>query len=168
MKIEDWDANRVARAIQGRGTSTRIGRGRHVVRAQIHERVKVYHAAGHVVSPLESLWTEVNEEGVRGPPSHDHDLGGGVVLEEHGHGGARTDRSVPALVRVEAKNSVFTKQGTGAAEQEFGELVCKEQGGGDRAEQSVGGPAWNGAEDALDCSYKTVDGAEEGVFGPFL
>lgn len=71
-------------------------------------------------------------------------------------------------MRVEAKNVVSAKQGTGAAEQEFGELVGEEQGGGDRAEQGVGGPARDGAEDALHGSHKSVDGAEEGVFGAFL
>lgn len=91
MKIENRDADRIAGAIQGRGTSAGIGRGRHVVCAQIHEGVEIYHAAGHVVCPLECLGTQVNEEGVGGPSAHDHDLGGRVVLEEHGHGGPGTN-----------------------------------------------------------------------------
>jgi hypothetical protein len=91
-----------------------------------------------------------------------------VVLEKHGHGSTGTNRAVADLVRVEAKNVVSAKQGPGAAEQEFGKLVCKIQGWGNGAEEGVGGPPRDGAQDTLDSANEAVDGAEEGVLGPFL
>ena len=49
----------------------------------VGERVEANNIVTHVVSPLEDLGLDVDEEGSRGPSTEDHDLvgGGGDLLE---------------------------------------------------------------------------------------
>jgi hypothetical protein len=48
----------------------------------IEERVVTYHVTAHIVRPFKDLGTDVHQERVREPPSKDHDLVDGVVIEE--------------------------------------------------------------------------------------
>jgi hypothetical protein len=42
----------------------------------VGEGVEANHVVTRVVSPLEDLWSDVDEEGFRGPSTEDHDLVG--------------------------------------------------------------------------------------------
>lgn len=53
---------------------------------QICEGVELDHVGRHVVGPFENLWSDVDQEGIRGPPSQDHYLVDRVIHEEKPHG----------------------------------------------------------------------------------
>ena len=69
----------------------------------VEERIKGCHLLAHVVGPFEYLWSDVDEEGIGGPPPEDHDAGGGDIVEEQGHRGSRADGFVSDFVCVEAE-----------------------------------------------------------------
>ena len=78
----------------------------HIEASDVEERIETDHVGGHGIRPFENLGADVHKEGIGGPASEDHDLGGAVVHEEERHGGPRTDRAVSDLVRVEAEGWV--------------------------------------------------------------
>ena len=97
--------------------------GGDVVEADVEERVEGDHVSRHVVGPFEDLWADVDEEGVGRPPSKDHDLGGRVVLQEEGHGGARPDGPVADLMRMESECRLASEHGTCGAQEVECELI---------------------------------------------
>jgi hypothetical protein len=103
--------------------SAGIGLGGHIEAADVKEGVESDHIHGHGVGPFEDLWTNVYKEGIGGPSAEDHDLRGAVVHKEERHGGARTDRSVPDLVRVEAKDLLPAIERASVAQELLGESV---------------------------------------------
>jgi hypothetical protein len=48
----------------------------------INKRVVADHVTAHIVCPFKDLWTDVHKECIRRPPSKDHDLVDGMVIEE--------------------------------------------------------------------------------------
>ena len=48
----------------------------------VNKRVVADHVTAHIVCPFEHLGANVDEEGIRRPPSKDHDLVDGVVVEK--------------------------------------------------------------------------------------
>jgi hypothetical protein len=46
-----------------------------VVEADVKEQVEGDHVARHVVGPFQDLGSDVDEEGIGGPPTEDHNLG---------------------------------------------------------------------------------------------
>jgi hypothetical protein len=84
--------------------SAGVGLGGHIKAADVKEGVESDHIHGHGVGPFEDLGSDINKECIRGPASEDHDLGGAMVHEEERHGSARTDGSVPDLLRMESED----------------------------------------------------------------
>ena len=48
----------------------------------VNKRVVVNHVTAHIICPFKDLGTDVHKECIRRPPSKDHNLVDGVVIEE--------------------------------------------------------------------------------------
>jgi hypothetical protein len=76
LQMECWHLHGRAAAIQFDRLASHAGvlGGGDVVEADVEERVKGDHVSGHIVGPFTDLWSDVDQEGVRGPTAEDHDL----------------------------------------------------------------------------------------------
>ena len=120
MYVELWNRHDVVSAIEGRlealAGSGIIWCDEGSVRS-IEERVKVDHVTRHVIGPFENLWTDVDQECIRGPPSEDHDFCRGVVHEEERHRSSRPKGLVPNFQGVKPECLESPEYRAGVSEQ---------------------------------------------------
>jgi hypothetical protein len=83
----------------------------------IEKGVEMNHVARHVVGPLKDLGANIDKEGIRGPPTEDHDLRGGVIHEEESHCGSRSNGAITNFARVETKSFESSVQGASVTKQ---------------------------------------------------
>jgi hypothetical protein len=85
MDVELWNRHDFVSAIEGR-LEALAGSGiiwcDEISMWSVEERVKVDHVARHVIGPLEDLWSNVDQEGIRRPTAKDHNFCRGMVHEE--------------------------------------------------------------------------------------
>jgi hypothetical protein len=83
----------------------------------IEKGVEMNHVTGHVVGPLKYLGANIDKEGIRGPPTEDHDLRWGVVHEKESHSCSRSNGTVTNFVGVETKGFEAPIQGASVTKQ---------------------------------------------------
>jgi len=130
----------------------------------IEERVEVDHVARHVIGPFENLWSNVDQECIRGPTSEDHYFCRGVVHEEERHCGSRPKGLVPDFVRVEPEGFESPEYGAGVSEQFFDKFVTYFDSfsiENYRAECRLLVPTWYGCDYSLHCRAPAQNWAKE-------
>ena len=96
---------------------TRVGMIGLVIVGEVQKLIHLDHVSRHVVCPFEHLWTNVIEEGIGRPSTHNHDFCGRVIHQEQGHRCPRANRLVTNFVRIKSEDILPTKDRASSSEQ---------------------------------------------------